>query len=176
MSQQDILGGLERILSVTATAVWLAMMIANLLNLRGSVLGLSVTLPSLQVEEIGRYLLSVTYRILIYVLAFVTIVSGIQAALGFVSKFITTFIPITIPSGSLHSMIRTVLGLYLIKIIVDAMLRYWGFPMAAIDMETLLADAGSWTFISCALLGAVVGAILTRRALIRWREEVVEFR
>lgn len=160
-----VLEDLEKITGVVASVVWAAFIVFNMLGLKGSVLGLQVELPSvsLQVEQIGQYLLNLLYTIFMYVLAAVTIIAGIQAALGFVNKFISTFVPISIPGSNLNTLIRTVIGLYIIKLIVDAALRYWGFPRAGVALlDAVTVDYTSWTFVTSVAVGVVVGALLVR--------------
>jgi len=162
----EALEKIEKVVSIVATFVWMVFITVNLMHATGAVqLPPGVALPSLetmQLEPIAKQIIGTTYRIFVYVLVFVTIVAGIQAALGFVNKFITTFIPISIPSGSLNTLIRTVIGLYLIKLIVDGMLRYWGYGVPAV-MDTLPVDAGSLTFAVCVVLGVFAGALLAHR-------------
>lgn len=175
----DVAEKLEKMLGATATAVWLFFILLNIVHelglaqVAGEVGGLPLLLPSLEVEQVGQAILRTVYTIFLYVLAFVTIVAGIQAALGFVRTFITTFVPITIPAGSLNTLIRTVIGLYLIKYIVDVMLRYWGVWTPSSILEVMAIDYASWTFIATALVGILLGVLLVR--LVTRGEEVVEF-
>ncbi|MEM1690800.1 MAG: hypothetical protein QXF05_04475 [Thermofilaceae archaeon] len=109
-------------------------------------------LPELGVEEIGRAILGMLYTVFVYVLMAVVIIGGIQAAIGLVQRFIVAFLPISIPAGNLNTLIRTVLGLLIIKAIVDASLRYFGYTpgAAAVGLNVfsgltlLLAMIATW--------------------------------
>ncbi|MEM0459608.1 MAG: hypothetical protein QXZ31_07040 [Thermofilaceae archaeon] len=109
-------------------------------------------LPDLGVEEIGRAILNMLYTVFVYVVMAVVIIGGIQAAIGLVQRFIVAFLPISIPAGNLNTLIRTVLGLLIIKAIVDASLRYFGYTPATVvaelnvfsGMTLLLALIATW--------------------------------
>ena len=109
-------------------------------------------LPELGVEEVGRAILGMLYTVFVYVILAVVIVAGIQAAVGLVQRFIVAFLPISIPAGNLNTLIRTVLGLLIIKAIVDASLRYFGYTPGAVavslnvfsGLTLLLALIATW--------------------------------
>lgn len=109
-------------------------------------------LPELGVEEVGKAILNMLYTVFVYVILAVVIIGGIQAAVGLVQRFIVAFLPISIPAGGLNTLIRTVLGLLIIKAIVDAALRYFGYTPATVAAELnvfsgltlLLAMIATW--------------------------------
>jgi len=152
---------IEKVVSIVATFVWMVFVVINLLHVTGAVqLPAGVALNvNYQVEPVAKQIIDATYRIFVYVLIFVTIVAGIQAALGFVRRFIAAFIPVSIPSGSLDGLIRTVIGLYLIKLIVDGMLRYWGYAVHSV-LLVMAVDMGTLTYMVTAIVGVALGALL----------------
>lgn len=109
-------------------------------------------LPELGVEEVGRAIIQMLYVVFVYVILAVVIIGGIQAAVGLVQRFIVAFLPISIPAGGLNTLIRTVLGLLIIKAIVDASLRYFGYTPGAVavglnvfsGLTLLLAMIATW--------------------------------
>lgn len=90
--------------------------------------------PSVEagVEDVGRVVLGMLYQVFRFAIMAVVIIAGIQAAIGLVQQFIVAFLPITVPRGGLNSLIRTVLGLLIIKAIVDAALSYFGYAPATV--------------------------------------------
>jgi hypothetical protein len=119
-----------------------------------------------QVEPAARYIVGALYAVFKWVLVAVVIISGIGAALGLVSEYIA-FVGIRVPRATLRTLLSDVVQLILMKVVVDAALRYFGY---AEELEPLAAqlDAqlrGTWVGYATLALGALLGAWLVYRAL-----------
>ncbi|RLE95140.1 MAG: hypothetical protein DRJ96_08955 [Thermoprotei archaeon] len=126
------------------------------------VLDVPLLLP-LQIEEPARAILRLLYEIFYWVLLGVVIVAGIQAALGLVHNFIVAFLPISFPRGSVNSLIRAVLGIFVIKAIVDGVLRYLGYsPGVTAALALGLPVPATWTGVGLLAAGAAIAALLCR--------------
>jgi len=153
-------------------AVLLALWIRNALfqALPASLLGLPLY-PALQVEEVARYIVGMLYAVFKWTLVAVVIIAGIGAALGLVSEYVA-FIGIRVPRASLRTLLSNTVQLVLMKVVVDAALRYFGYAELAMELEAALW--GTWLGYLTVALGAVAGALLLRWALrhvieLKWR-------
>jgi len=90
-------------------------------------LGIAVYPTALQIEEVGRYFANTLYRIFLWVIVGVVITLGIETVLGLISRFVKAVIGFSIPPASINTLIRGIIQILLIKIIVDIVLKYFGF-------------------------------------------------
>ena len=122
--------------------------------------------PEMQIEPVARYIIGALYTVFKYTLIAVVVVSGIGAALGLVSEYIA-FVGIRVPKASLRTLLSDTVQLILMKIVVDAALKYFGYFKLSELMQLDASLQGTWVGYSSVLLGAVVGGILIQRALRR---------
>jgi len=127
--------------------------------------------PPAGVEDIARGIVGMLYTVFKWVLIAVTILLGIESALG-LAKTILGTIGITVPSGSLNTMIKSIIQLLLIKVIVDAVLQYFGYkPTAMLAIES--AFLNSWLgWISVLLATIIVVYLLVKYLYIRIEVEI----
>jgi hypothetical protein len=102
--------------------------------------------PPAGVEDIAKAIVGMLYTVFKWVLIAVTILLGIESALG-LAKTILGTVGISVPSGSLNTLIRSIIQLLLIKAIVDAVLNYFSYTppaMLAYDNEAFLNSWLGW--------------------------------
>lgn len=143
-----------------AVLAWIAVLKALGMATNPQVMGIPLVPEGLQVEQVGTYIIGLLYTVFRYVIYAVIVISGIQASLGLVSNFITAFVPISIPRGGVNTLLKNVIGLLIIKAVVDSALAYFGYHMA----WDLLAYP-SYLSYSTLLFGTVLSLILYRKSL-----------
>jgi len=111
------------------------------------------------VSSVGTYILSLLYTVFKYVIFAVIIVSGIQASLGLVASFLGTYVPITFPRGGVTQLIRNIIGLLIIKAVVDASLNYFGAPAVSPELVALFETGLTSTVIGLATLALILGVL-----------------
>jgi hypothetical protein len=159
--------------SLVNTALWTALLVVWIRNALvrappAVLLDLPLYPYPMQVEPVARYIVGALYAVFKWVLVAVVIISGIGAALGLVSEYIA-FVGIRVPRATLRTLLSDVVQLVLMKIVVDAAIRYFGYATVA-ELEPLVSqlDAqlwGTWTGYATVALGALLGAWLVVRAV-----------
>jgi len=155
--------------SVVNTFLWaalLAVWIRNALVQAPPAALLDVPLYPAQVEPVARYIVGALYAVFKWVLIAVVIISGIGAALGLVSEYIA-FVGIRVPRATLRTLLSDVVQLILMKLVVDAAVRYFGYAAELAPLAALV-DAqlwGTWVGYATVALGVLLGAWLVARAL-----------
>ena len=95
---------------------------------------------------------------------------GIQSVLG-LSGSILRFVGISVPKGGLNSLVQGILQILLIKLIVDAALRYLGYApaeIAALEASLFTTWLGALTLALAVVVAAyIVWRLLTVRLEIR---------
>ncbi len=162
-----------RWVAVATSVVWLAVALltlyAQLRHINGELVILNRTISLYpaglegllggEVSAVGAYVLSLLYTVFKYVILAVVIVSGIQASLGLVGSFLGTYVPITFPRGGPTQLIRNVIGLLIIKAVVDAALRYFGAPAVSAELVALVESGLTSTLIGLATMALVHGIL-----------------
>lgn len=118
------------------------------------------------VAGVGTQILNTLYQIFKYVIYGVIVISGIETALGLVANFLKLWLPIRIPGRTVNYLIRNILGLLIIKSIVDGALKYFGWtpPTAQIAVLYLYGYTLDLTWFLSIILGVLIGVKLAERA------------
>ena len=98
--------------------------------------------PQAGVEDIARSIVGMLYTVFKWVIVAVTILLGIESSLG-LARDVLGLIGISVPRATLNTLIKNIIQLLLIKVIVDAVLNYFGYtPPAILAIES--AFLNSW--------------------------------
>ncbi|ABL79238.1 hypothetical protein [Thermofilum pendens] len=127
---------------------------------------LAATQPS--PETVGKAIISLLYTVFKYVIYAVIVITGIYVALGLVANFVTAFLPITVPRATLNTLIKNILALFIIKLVVDASLSYFGYSADVAENMAVLEGVGgapSLLLIAAMVTGVAVAVYLVYRAL-----------
>ena len=157
------IGVVNAVLWTVLLAIWIRNALASAPP--ASLLGIPLY-PEMQVEPVARYIIGALYTVFKYTLIAVVVVSGIGAALGLVSEYIA-FVGIRVPRASLRTLLSDTVQLILMKIVVDAALKYFGYFELGELMRLDASLQGTWIGYATIALGAVAGAFLVWRALRR---------
>jgi len=126
--------------------------------------------PPLQVESVARAIVSALYTVFKWVCIAGVVLLGIQSVLG-LSGTVLRFVGISVPRGGLNSLIQGVLQILLIKLIVDAALRYLGYApaeIAALEAALFTTWLGALTLALAITVAAyLVWKLLTLRLEIK---------
>ena len=145
--------------AILTTALLSLYLLSALRNVQpAAVLGVPLTPPPLGVEEVGRAVVSALYSVFKWVVVATVVLLGIQATLG-LSRSVLGLVGITVPRGGINTLVSGIIQLLLIKLIVDAALRYFGYAPAHVDV------AGTWLGYAALATGASVTAWLAVRSL-----------
>jgi len=134
------------------------------------VAGLPLFPPPLQIESVARAIVGALYTVFKWVCVAGVVLLGIQSVLG-LSGTVLRFVGISVPRGGLNSLIQGVLQILLIKLIVDAALRYLGYApaeIAALEAALFTTWLGALTLALAITVAAyLVWKLLTLRLEIR---------
>ena len=136
-------------------------------------LGLDVfPVPPAGVEDIARGVVGMLYTVFKWVIVAVTILLGIESALG-LARDVLGLIGISVPRATLNTLIKNIIQLLLIKVIVDAVLRYFGYVPPAMLEAIETAFLNTWLgWISVLLATIIVVYLLVRYLHIRIEVEI----
>jgi hypothetical protein len=123
--------------------------------------GMPLFPPPVQIESVARAVVGALYAVFKWVCIAGVILLGIQSVLG-LSGTVLRFVGISVPRGGLNSMIQGVLQILLIKLIVDAALRYLGYtPAEILALEAALF--ATWLGVLTLTVAIAVAAYLVWR-------------
>ena len=157
-----------RYVSLVNAALWAALLTLWVVGAARSlypaeVAGLPLFPPPLQIESVARAIVSALYTVFKWVCVAGVVLLGIQSVLG-LSGTVLRFVGISVPRGGLNSLIQGVLQILLIKLIVDAALRYLGYAPAEIAaLEAALFT--TWLGVLTLALAITVAAYLVWKLL-----------
>jgi hypothetical protein len=163
-----------RYVSLVNAALWAALLTLWVVGAARSlqpaeVAGLPL-FPPLQIESVARAIVSALYTVFKWVCIAGVVLLGIQSVLG-LSGTVLRFVGISVPRGGLNSLIQGVLQILLIKLVVDAALRYLGYApaeIAALEASLFTTWLGALTLALAVVVAAyLVWKLFTLRLEIR---------
>jgi hypothetical protein len=164
-----------RYVSLVNAALWAALLTLWVIGAARSlqpaeVAGLPLFPPPLQVESVARAIVGALYTVFKWVCIAGVVLLGIQSVLG-LSGTVLRFVGISVPKGGLNSLIQGVLQILLIKLIVDAALKYLGYTpaeIAALEVALFTTWLGALTLaLTIAVAAYLVWKLFTLRLEIR---------
>ena len=164
-----------RYVSLVNAALWAALLTLWVVGAARSlqpaeVAGLPLFPPPLQIESVARAIVGALYTVFKWVCVAGVVLLGIQSVLG-LSGTVLRFVGISVPRGGLNSLIQGVLQILLIKLIVDAALRYLGYApaeIATLEAAFFTTWLGALTLaLAIAIAAYLVWKLLTLRLEIR---------
>jgi hypothetical protein len=164
---------IARWVSLVNTLLWAALLAVWIRNALAqappaALLGVPLYPYPMQIEQVARYIVGALYTVFKWVLVAVVVISGIGAALGLVSEYIA-FMGIRVPRATLRTLLSDVVQLILMKLVVDAAVRYFGYSTegGSQPQPTALDVAlwGTWVGYATVALGVLLGVWLVVRAL-----------
>jgi uncharacterized membrane protein len=82
--------------------------------------------PQAGIEDIAKSIVGMLYTVFKWTLVAVTVLLGIESSLG-LARDVLGLIGISVPRASLNTLIKNIIQLLLIKVIVDAVLKYFSY-------------------------------------------------
>jgi hypothetical protein len=108
------------------------------------VMGLDLfPLPPAGIEDIAKSIVGMLYTVFKWVIVAVTVLLGIESALG-LARDILGLVGITVPRASLNTLIKNIIQLLLIKVIVDAVLKYFSYTPPGVLAQIESTFLNSW--------------------------------
>jgi hypothetical protein len=120
--------------------------------------------PQAGIEDIARSIVGMLYTVFKWVIVAVTVLLGIESALG-LARDILGLVGISVPRGSLNTLIRNMIQLLLIKAIVDSVLRYFGYASTGMLAEIEFTFLNSWLGWLTVILSTIIVVYLIVRYL-----------
>jgi hypothetical protein len=157
-----------RYVSLVNAALWVALLTLWVIGAAralqpAEVAGLPLFPPPLQIESVARAIVGALYTVFKWVCVAGVVLLGIQAVLG-LSGTVLRFVGISVPRGGLNTLIQGVLQILLIKLIVDAALRYLGYtPAEVAALEA--AFFGTWLGVLTLALAVAAAAYIVWKLL-----------